>query len=63
MDRIRLIIYGRTDGAEEGVVFTDDYKCPATDWCAPGWVVIYDKIITSELPHIFPLNYFLKKED
>lgn len=58
---IRLIIMSDDRLDNESVIFTDDLSAKAEEWCVPGQIVRYDRIIESDLPGEFPINSLLRR--
>lgn len=60
--KLRLIIVSTENGELEHVIFSDDTKVRAQDYCRPGQTVDYDGIIDADLPSGFPIDHMLRRE-
>jgi hypothetical protein len=62
MGKIRVIVQSSEDGADERVLFTDEFDAPIKKFMVPGLTLDIDKIIKMEIPSGFPLYYMLQRE-
>ena len=60
-----MITYGNENGSQEGVYFieddSDNFKTDAEDFLPSGCTVDDDRIIDSDFPSGFPLEYNLER--
>lgn len=58
---MRLIIYSREDGSQQGVVFTDDLYAPVEDFIPYPCACVHDGELKVTLPIEFPMEDNLER--